>query len=450
MKRLNSNIIIYSLVSLSVLIFISNIFNYDPRNGYDGDAHYEYIKFVSMYLPNEFKLPTSQDTYEFFSPPLAYIVPSLVGVGCRMIIESSDFERDCYIYQENITQLTQVIMYILLIIIFIQIAKLLFPYDKKFRNTLLIFLILMLPNYRAFMMFRGEPYVVLFILIMTLYLLLIYKNKIKLNFLNSLVFGLLIGLVALSRQWGFLFFPSVAYFLFITRRKLNTKKLFLFFCFSSLIGFLISGWFYLGLYNTYGSFAKFNLEPNEISLINFIKVMTLNSNVQEIFTNPTRTASLNGLYPIFYSDLWGDYSAYFTYLDYKFSGRDLNIENYLGRVNLVSIYPTLLVLFGFLYFFVKSLVKKRKDSIVSVFESFFVFNLFTTWIFYCFWISIYSFREGIVDGISAVYMLQIVNILPFIAALFCKRIYDYYPKFYRVNIGILSLIFLHNINVIYL
>ena len=210
MKRLNSNIIIYSLVSLSVLIFISNIFNYDPRNGYDGDAHYEYIKFVSMYLPNEFKLPTSQDTYEFFSPPLAYIVPSLVGVGCRMIIESSDFERDCYIYQENITQLTQVIMYILLIIIFIQIAKLLFPYDKKFRNTLLIFLILMLPNYRAFMMFRGEPYVVLFILIMTLYLLLIYKNKIKLNFLNSLVFGLLIGLVALSRQWGFLFFPSVS------------------------------------------------------------------------------------------------------------------------------------------------------------------------------------------------------------------------------------------------
>lgn len=403
-----------------------------------------------MYLPNEFKLPTSQTTYEFFSPPLAYIVPSLVGVGCRMIIESSDFESDCYVYQENITQLIQVIMYILLIIVFTQIAKLLFPNDKKFRNTLLLFLILISPNYRAFMMFRGEPYVVIFITLMILYLLLIYKNKIKLGFLNSLVFGLLIGLVALSRQWGFLFFPSVIYFLIITRKKLDAKKLFLFFCFSSLVAFLISGWFYLGLYNTYGSFAKFNLDPNEISLINFFKMMTLNSNVQEIFTNPTRTSSLNGLYPIFYSDLWGDYSAYFSYLDYKFNGRDLNIENYLGRVNLVSIYPTLLIIFGFIYFFFRSPLRIRNDSFVRVFESFFAFNLFSTWMLYCLWLSVYGFRDGIIQGISAVYMLQIANNLPLIAALFCKRIYDYFPKFYQVNIGILSLIFLHNLNVVYL
>ena len=49
---------------------------------------------------------------------------------------------------------------------------------------------------------------------------------------------------------------------------------------------------------------------------------------------------------MFYADLWGDYNMYFSYLDYKFTGRSLRFENYLGRVALISVYPTALILYG--------------------------------------------------------------------------------------------------------
>ena len=44
-----------------------NIINYNHELGYDAAAHKWYVEV----LP--FALPTDQDTYEFFSPPLPYI-----------------------------------------------------------------------------------------------------------------------------------------------------------------------------------------------------------------------------------------------------------------------------------------------------------------------------------------------------------------------------------------
>tara|TARA_B100000902_G_scaffold1845_1_gene2371 strand:- start:6127 stop:7476 length:1350 start_codon:yes stop_codon:yes gene_type:complete len=445
-EKLNS--LTWLLVAVSITIFFFNIFSYDPKNGYDGDAHYEYIKFVTMYLPENFKLPGIGDTYEFFSPPLAYIFPSLIGVLCRNIISSSDYVNDCYVYQDNFTQFFQLIMFIGLVFMYVKISNKLFPKDPRFRNTVLILLICLTPNYKAFMMFRGEPFVTLLIAVMVYFLIQLYQEEYKLNFLNSLLFGVLIGLIALSRQWGFLFFPTVVFFTFISRKKLSFKRLFGFFTISSIVGFIISGWFYLGLYNQYGSFAKFNLEPNNFSILDLIRIMYININIDELFTNPTKNSTLRGLFPVFYADLWGDYNMYFSYLDHKFTGRNLRFENYLGRVALISVYPTALILYGLVKLSI-DFVSKKID-LISITQKVIFFNVITTWFFYCSWIVIYNFYNETISGVSPVYMLQLVNFFPLLGGLASMTIYKKYPSFYQINLIILSFIFLHNIGVIYL
>jgi len=449
MKEKNLNILVSFLVVISVSIFFLNIFSYDPRNGYDGDAHYLYVKFLTMNLPDNFKLPGIQDTYEFFSPPLAYIFPSLVGVLCRNVISSSDYENECYIFQDNFTQFFQLLIFVGLIFMYVKISNKLFPKDSRYRNTVLILLICLAPNYKAFMMFRGEPYLTFLITLMIYFLIQLYQDEKKLNIINFLFFGLLIGLVALSRQWGFLFFPCVVFFTFISRKILPFKKTFSLFIFSSIVGFIISGWFYLNLYNQYGTFAKFNLEPNTLSILDLIRITYINVNIGDLFTNPTRSSSLKGLFPIFYADLWGDYSAHFSYLDYKLYGRDLKFETYLGRVSLISIYPSFLIIYGLIKLSID--LFNKKIDLISTTQKVIIFNVVTTWLFYCIWIIKYQFINGnIIGGVSPVYMLQLVNLFPFIGGLASMAIYKKYPNFYKINILILSFIFLHNIGVFYL
>ena len=75
-------------------------------------------------------------------------------------------------------------------------------------------------------MFEG-PFVTLLIAVMVYFLIQIYQEEYELNFLNSLLFGLLIGLIALSRQWGFLFFLRL-FFTFISRKNFHLKNFLVF------------------------------------------------------------------------------------------------------------------------------------------------------------------------------------------------------------------------------
>ena len=75
-----SKFFICLLVITTIVIMVINFQIYDPIYGYDAEAHYNYIDFFSMYLPDTIKVPTSEDTREFFSPPMPYLFPSSVVV----------------------------------------------------------------------------------------------------------------------------------------------------------------------------------------------------------------------------------------------------------------------------------------------------------------------------------------------------------------------------------
>ena len=80
----------YSLIISSIFILIYNVIHYSPSLGYDAEAHFAYVNHIARYLPESLNLPNSNETREFFSPPLGYIVPAFGQVICRNVIESSD------------------------------------------------------------------------------------------------------------------------------------------------------------------------------------------------------------------------------------------------------------------------------------------------------------------------------------------------------------------------
>ena len=107
-------------------------------------------------------------------------------------------------------------------------------------------------------MVRGEPYILFFL---SLFMLAILKVE-KVNFViqpkNVILTGLIIGCLALSRQWAFFLFIPILIIAFFG--KLDSKSAhFKFWVFSSGFGALLSSWFYIGLYFNYGSFTTFNL-----------------------------------------------------------------------------------------------------------------------------------------------------------------------------------------------
>ena len=81
-----------------------------------------------------------------------------------------------------------------------------------------------------------------------------------------------------------------------------------------------------------------------------------------MFSKPIRPNFPNEFFPIIYSDLWGDYWGYFSFTrDAVLTGRNQAlIGDYLARVNIVSIIPTIILLLGFSSLGIKKQTKKRK------------------------------------------------------------------------------------------
>ena len=199
----------YKILFLFLIVFFAmsfNIINYNHELGYDAAAHKWYVEV----LP--FALPTDQDTYEFFSPPLPYIFPSLIDSVCDKLYELSLVNIDCTTLYGKSTQILQALMFVLIIYFYMNIAQLIMPFNREFLDSLILLLVIISANYKTFAMIRGEPYVAFFIS-WSLYLFAkLFKNNFIFGRSDIYYFGIIFGLLALSRQWGFLFILSLLIF----------------------------------------------------------------------------------------------------------------------------------------------------------------------------------------------------------------------------------------------
>jgi len=438
--------LIFILFSLVFIVLTFNLINYDHELGYDAAAHKWYVEV----LP--FALPTDQDTYEFFSPPLPYIFPSLIDSVCDKLVELNFLSLDCTFLYGKFTQALQAILFIFILFFYINISEQIFDNNNEFLISLLTLLVIISANYKTFAMIRGEPYVTFFVS-WSIYLLF---KLIKNNFIYDKKFlyyvGFIFGLLALSRQWGFLFFLSLGFY-FIYKYRFLDKDVFLRFFKAMfvmfLIAFLMSGWFYFNLYFTYGSFTTFNEIPQSLEIENNPYTFYITTGFQDylLFKEPFRGSSMNkGIFPILHSDMWGDWWGYFLIRTGR-EGEELNISQilpYLGRVNLVSLFPALIYISGIIFSFKIFSKKYRKyDSTVKEFYLFSNFVLIIGWLGFL-WFNIkYPEEKG--DTVKATYIIYLLNVLPFYGALIMDRINKFDPRLFKAFLSILFIILAHNI-----
>ena len=165
MSKYNFNLAnsFFVLISISTsFVLIYNLFYYNPILGYDVKAHFNYVDYFSRYLPNEFRLPSKNDSENFFNPPLGYLVPSIAQVVCRNVIESTNYLVDCQPIYGKVTQIFQSIMYIATIVVNLYTLKLINKSDSFFNTGYLLLVSLFAVNYRTISMIRGEPYILFF------------------------------------------------------------------------------------------------------------------------------------------------------------------------------------------------------------------------------------------------------------------------------------------------
>ena len=438
MKESNQNFskVIFLLISLSSLyILIYNIFHFNPILGYDAEAHFSYVDYLSRYLPNELRLPSSDETREFFNPPLGYLIPSFAQVFCRNIITSSDLLLDCQPIYGKATQIFQSLMYVITILINLYTLKLFNKSESIFNVSYLILVSLLAVNYRTISMIRGEPYILFFL---SLFILLIYKadnSDYDFNYKSIFFTGIVIGFIALSRQWGFLLFIPLIVLLFYKNSKRNYL---IFWSTSSFIGALLSSWFYIGLYKNYGSFTTFNMESKGFSFNNQnLSFYIPNfSQLEYLFTKPIRPNLNNQFISIIYSDLWGDYWGYFTFTSrFLNDGRNqLNIGDYLARVNIVSIITTIIIIcFCYLTF------KKYKSNFIIQYV-----NL--AWIisFIGYLLFAIAFPDSTGDTIKSSYIIQAFHLMVFLASVYFYDLKRLNKKIYNGILITLVVIYIHN------
>lgn len=361
-------------------VVLYNALLHPPAAAYDAGSHLAYIRILA-----EGRFPAPAETDQFFAPPLPYALPALAYANGL-----------AWPYTQKLAQLLNVFLSLGTVLVLIRLARLFRPAQPWFTTAVLAVLALMPVYYKSFSFVRGEPWVTFFcclIVYEVLAMILNAESGRKLA-VRSARLGIWMGLAVLSRQWAFSLWIAVALFLFALwwramrskpgaavgdgayslsiRTALQPRQV----AHAALIAFsaavLVGGWFYLHLHLRFGSAAAFNrsLEPS-FSLANQPPSFYSGLGNGKLFSDPVRPSFPNQLWPKLYAEFWGDYEAYFLVY-----GRDTRTKHilpgfmleealainpawletnreemsqFLGRVNLIAVGMTALLIAGFLY-----------------------------------------------------------------------------------------------------
>ncbi len=440
------------------LVFV-NACLHEPSIGYDARQHLGYIQALS-----KLRLVTPQDSDEFFSPPLPYAIPALLMALTGMEL----------FWAAKLAQYLNVLLSIGLTMYLIKACQLLGS-QSSLKLGALVFLGILPAYYKTFAFVRGEPYVVFFSVIILYYTLLVSTRK-QFTAANITILGVSMGLCALSRQWGILLLPSV-FLLFALQwirlprwRHAIAKTL----CLCLALTAIISGWFYVSLYSRFDSIAAFNREPaTQFSLSNQPREFYVGLNPRLLFTRPIRPSFPNQFLPILFSDVWGDYWGYFAvygrdtrtlkFVDGPALSKILsegsrpdwletNYETmgaYLGRVNLVSTFPTAIALISLVVGAMGIVQRQGDNALISPGRDTYAFLLLaigTIMVGY-FWFLIMYPSIGKGDTIKATFVLHAFPFIAIMVGIFLEHAKKRSRFLYRLILGGLGFSFIHNIPV---
>jgi hypothetical protein len=446
---------------LAVFVLINSIVAYnalqhDPRIGYDAEDHLAYIQALS-----EFRLPTPEDSVEYFVPPLPYVLPAmLVRAGASIF----DAARASQWLNWGLSVGTTLLL--------LSVASELVQSPAMRLGTLALFGCLPV-YYKTFAFVRGEPYL-LFLATMTIYLVARREQRGTWSISSAVAMGLSLGLLLLARQNGLSIVVAVVGLLAwrwlrapdLRRRILTWSGVAL------AISLAIGGWFYWHLHQEYGTPLAFNRDrASSFSLSNQPLGFYLGKGGGSLFTHPFRPTFSGQLFPVLYSEIWGDYWGYFSVYgkdvrtqsyvngwviyNHGYSGlaqgwletNALTMPLYLGRVNQVSIYAFVLGLAGVGYgvLLLLGIVEdSSRPGVSREVVGFLLLVLALTAFGYLYALILYpSLESG--DTIKATYVLHAAPCVALLFGLLAARLEKVRLWLFSIVMVLLALVYLHNL-----
>lgn len=444
--------IIALFIAVNLLVIVNAIWHH-PKIGYDVEDNLTYIQVLSHHLPR------LADTGEYFSPPLPFFLPSLYDKICTendpgKLQPFDDFyiSQSCRTYDGKFAQALNVLLSIGTTILLLILAQQLRPGNRSFKLSVLILLANLTVYYKTFAQVRPEPYVVFFTTLSIFLIYLLLKSN-SFNWKLIAFTGVSLGCLILSRQWGFFIYPAMGLLVVMIyvqdhpRGRLIAGQ----FIISGLLSMLVGGFFYLHLYSDYGSFSAFNIEKPIYPSVQQAYSLLRNTHLHnfELFRDPVRPAFSGSVLAILYSETWGDYWGYFTYIkpnsSYGVNGysNSNSFVSYLGRVNFVSIPTSLLLLGGFILSFLEILRYSRSalpEKETMVFICLVVLSMLLGFSWF-----VYSYVMASTKVLKTTYMLQALVVLLFPTAELLERIKTKWLLAYFVITAVLVGAFIHNI-----
>lgn len=445
-----------------------NAWLHNPLIGYDAADHLRYAEALA-----EGRLVGPEDSHEFFSPPLPYVVPALAMAVLGLDLHAA-------------AKCAQWFQWLLSIGLTLGLAMIARRGRGSGALAALVFLGLLPVYYKSFAFVRGEPYVAFFTVVIV-GLVVSMSRPGGMTGGRATLLGVGMGLGALSRQWAILLFPAVlAWFVLAWHhapadRRRILKAAVVAFAVTALVG----GWFYVTLLARFGSITAFNrpqATASAASTVSFGIGRDALVGERSLFRRPVRPSFENQLLPILYAETWGDYWGYFVV--YGIDRRDgavlsglaldramgqsgppawldtniVEMSRHLGRVNLVSLIPTAIGLLAFLAVMVTWSRSKRVQragharapapavTVAVAVERFVALGILTTLAGYLWFVRSYpSFGGG--DTVKATYILQIFPLVALLVGGLARRIESRSRRGYWLLLGALCLIALHNLRV---
>lgn len=447
-KTASGRALLVLFLAVHLLLSFNALFH-DPTVGYDASEHILYIPALAR-----MRIPTPEDTFEYFSAPLAYAPPALFhATGLFSILATA-----------KIAQVINVAYSVGLTFYLLKLCDLLRPGSTAFKIAALGLLGSFPVYYKTFAFVRGEP-LLAFLAVLAVYQAALLFLRDDLRPARVAAFGLSLGLLLLARQWGLFLLPVFGFCagVQIVRYPARWAATFRAFFVSLGLALLVAGWFYFHLYREYGTLKPFPRDPApRFSLSNQPPDFYLSLGLDRLFADPIRKAFPNQFIPKFYSEFWGDYECYFVvygwdpgkgqyeqglWLEEKLQQKPLSpdfqtnryrIGAYLGRVNLVSLLPTAVLAAGFLsgMIYLVRLVDSRLRSVPAALFSSIQLVLLVSFAGYAWFLIMYP-NPSKGDTIKASYLLQV---FPFVALLAADVIETLRLKSPRVFLGLAVLL----------
>lgn len=403
-------------------MLLNSIFH-DPYRDYDSSEHIKYIEILAF----DKRLPRNIiETREFFSPPLSYIIPALTLTITKSVYLSL-----------KVAQFFNLILSIILLFFLLNICDIIKNGDYLFKIQTMLILGVFPAYYKTFAFPRPNPYLATCSII-AVYCFLKYLREKKVTPL--ILCGFFLGLSILSIQLGLFVILGIfgsGIFFFVMKKEsfislIKTYSILL------VTAFIVGGAFYLHLFFTTGSFIKYVASPDTDNIFFFDNQPAsfyFSLSLDKLFTVPLQGSFYNQLWPILYSEIWGDYWMRFSVVH----SRDIFLNRYLGIVNFLNLVPSLIILSSIIFCLVlafKNRIKMTMFVLLSIVLTIFIGYLW-------FLIQYTAFEEG--EAIKAVYLVHIFPFISILTSFFLSYIKKTYRKLYFILVIYFILILMVNL-----